>query len=354
MSDDLEEVKKTIVDAQELYQAGVKNGEIKKIIFDMMSIKRENYEKLFSNIDEALLFNGRYWKHNSKSNFSSDSFKFDKYVHEVCFKAIEKLHPTTSVIARKSTKQLVELHCRNKFILKLDIKKYYESIDYSDIERSLKTSGVDKELAGYIKKFYFTKGKSLRRGLRASPILSEYIGLKIDNFVKKVLHEIGSEDVPYSRFYDDILLSSNDRELLRSIEKRIGEELTNLGFSINDRKTKIQPAHTANVLGLRIHNNHYIVPKAFKKKLRARINHLERYIYALHKSGEWDNSDYVYEAKVKVGTVIGSLWYIINNSNDDVSRYSLLLGKYYGVLAICSQQLNYLLGDEDIVEYIDE
>lgn len=345
---------KKIEELRERFEnAEINNGDVKRGVYDLMSIKPEDYEKLFSNIEDVLSYNGLYWRHNSKSSFFSTSWQFDKYIQEICFKAINNLKPTTSVVARKSTKELVEPHCVQKFILKFDVTKYYESIDYAHVSDSIAKSGVDSVLSEHIRQFYFSDDKGLRRGLSASPILSEFIGLKIDNLVSKILYELNHKEVPYTRFYDDILLSSDDREILRSIEKRLTDELAELGLTVNKRKTRIQPTHTANILGLRIHNGKLVVPKSFKKRLRARINALERHLDELHTSGGWEDSDEVYEAKRRIGTVIGSHWYIINNSTTDTRRYSRQLEHYYEVLATYSQQLNYLLGHEDVVEYTD-
>lgn len=331
----------------------VSRSDVKRELHDLISIKLDDYEKLFENLDDAMTFNGHYWRHNNKSSFFSTSLQFDKYVQEQCFKAIEKLNPATSVVARKSTKELVEPHCVHKFILKLDASKYYENIGFADISDSLSKSSLDSELHPYIEKFYFSEGKSLRRGLSASPMLSEFMGLKIDNLANKIRYELGHKEVPYTRFYDDILMSSDDKEILRSIERELSEGLANLGLAVNKRKTRIQPTHTASVLGLRIHNGKLVVPKAFKKRLRARIDSLERYLYDLQKNGGWEDSDEVYEAKRRIGTVIGSHWYVINNSTTDMTRYSIQLDHYYEVLAVYSRQLDYLLGCEDIIEYAD-
>lgn len=329
--------------------------EVGALLHDFMSIKPEDYEKLFGNIDDAISFNGHYWKHNLKSGFFSESFKFDKYVHEVAYKAVKGLNPQTSVVARKNTKQLAEPHLNNSFILKMDFKSYYENIDFEHISDSLLKANVSKELCDYIEQFYFTNGKSLRRGLRASPILSEFVGIKVDNVVNKALYELSAKQSPYTRFYDDLFISSNDKESLRSIEKKIAEEFEAIGLKVNDRKTRIQPTHTANVLGLRIHQGKLLVPKKFKKKLRARINSLRFYLDDLHRSGGWEDSDEVYEAKRRIGTVIGSHWYIINNSSGDTNRYSKQLDHYMEVLADYSRRLNELLGsdDEDVLEYAD-
>lgn len=332
------------------YQSGeIDLTEVKYGIYDLASIKPEDYKKLFDNLDEVLSFNGHHWQHTRKSNFFSTSWQFDKYVQEECFKAIEKLNPATSVVARKSTRELVEPHCSNKFLLKLDVRKYYESINFASIADSLSKSSVDSELHPYIERFYFSDGKSLRRGLSASPILSEFIGLKIDNLVNKILYEVGHKEIPYTRFYDDILMSSDDKEALRDIEKRLSTELATLGLDINKRKTRIQPTHTASILGLRIHNGSLTVPKEFKKKLRARIDRLEEYLDDLQRSGGWDDSDEVYEAKRHIGTIIGSHWYVIKNSNNNIERYSRQLDHYYEVLALYTKRLDYLMGGGDIV-----
>lgn len=325
------------------------------LLHDFMSVKPEDYEKLFGNIENAIRYNGRYWTHNIKGNFFSESFKFDKYVHEVSFNAIKTLNPQTSVVARKNTKQLVEPHVASEFILKMDFKSYYENIDFVDISNSLLKTGVSKELCGYIAQFYFTDEKSLRRGLRASPILSEFIGIKVDNIVSKVLYQLQAKQMPYTRFYDDLLISGNDKALLRSVEKKLVEEFEKIGLKINDRKTRIQPTHTANILGLRIHRGHLLVPKKFKKKLRARIDSLDEYLDDLYKSGGLEDSEEVYEAKRRIGTIIGSHWYIINNSSSDTSKYSKQLDYYMEVLAEYSRILDGLLGREgdDILEYAD-
>lgn len=343
-----------IVELTERYQNGeIDLSEVKYGIFDFASIKPEDYKKLFDNLDEALSFNGYHWRHTRKSNFFSTSWQFDKYVQEECFKAIEKFNPVTSVVARKSTRELVEPHCSNKFLLKLDIRKYYESIDFANIADSLSKSSVTPELHQYIEKFYFSDGKSLRRGLSASPILSEFIGLKIDNIVSRILYEVGHKEAPYTRFYDDILISSNDKESLREIEKRLSAGVTKLGLDINERKTRIQPTHTANILGLRIHHGNLTVPKEFKKRLRARVDALEKYLYDLQRNGGWDDSDEVYEAKRHIGTIIGSHWYVIKNSNTNTERYSQQLDHYYEVLALYAKRLDYLMGGGDVVLYSD-
>lgn len=338
---------------EELQERFMEAGARSYGLHDLMSIKPKDYKKLLDNIDDVLTFNGHYWRHNSKSSFFSASWQFDKFVQEECFKAITGLRPLTSVVARKSTRELVEPHIKNKFILKLDITKYYESIDFDSISSALIKSGITSELCASIEQFYFTDGKSLRRGLSASPILSEYIGLKIDNLVSKILHELDHKELPYTRFYDDVLISGDEKIPLVDIEKRLTDELAQLNLSVNKRKTRIRPIHTANLLGLRVHDGKLVVPKLFKKKLRARIHDLDTYLYKLHKHGYWDDSDEVYEAKRRIGTVIGSHWYIINNSTSNTARYSRQLDHYYEELARYSQRLSYLLGDEDIVEYDD-
>jgi hypothetical protein len=75
----------------------------------------------------------------------------------------------------------------------------------------------------------------------------------------------------------------------------------------------------------------------------------------LYKSGGLEDSEEVYEAKRRIGTVIGSHWYIINNSSLDTSRYSKQLNHYMEVLAEYSRILDSLLGrsDEEVLEHAD-
>jgi len=313
------------------------NGiDITQALYDLMSIKEGELKDLFDNLDTVLVHNGKYWLHSSKSNYTSASYKFDKYVHEKVHEAVKKMNPKTSVLSGKTLRDIVLVHKANKYIFKLDVKKYYESINFADIKEDLVRSGFETELIERICRFYFTDNMSLRRGLRASPVMSEFIGLRIDNIVAQIIHESGHKPA-YSRYYDDVLISFSDIDVLKKIEKILVKKLLVLGLSINEKKTRIQSTHTSNVLGLRMHNGSLIVPKRFIKILRSRIYQLDKYLYTV---GYSEDSEELYAAKVMIGSVIGSIWYIINNSDTDTSKYSALLEGYYELLQEYSARLN--------------
>lgn len=322
---------------------------IMQMVNDLMSIKPRELEELFAHLDDALTFKGSYWRHSSRSNYTSISFRFDKYIHEEVLKAIKKLHPSTSIVSGKSLGSIVSEHIKSKYVLKLDLKGYYESLHFSSIERSLVTGGFSDELRNYIASFYFTDKKSLRRGLRASPVLSEFVGLRIDNLVKRTLFATRNEELCYSRYYDDLIISGDDRSALRLVEQALINSLGEIGLKVNARKTKIQHTHTARILGLRIHCNRLGVPKEFKKILRARVHRLNQYLSQVECGDGWGDSEKIHEAKVMIGRVIGSIWYIVNNSPADNEKYSLMLKQYYGILEVYSEQLNNLLGHVDIL-----
>lgn len=288
--------------------------------------RREVLSEITSHLDNYIENCGQYWRHCFLSEFNSQAIVIDKECQGRIKQAVEKqLRPSNGVLnwSTSSASRIVPRHASDKYILHFDIKHYYESINFELVKKFL--SGIfDKHELRFIEEFYFIDG-GLRRGLFTSSIISEIVGIQIDNIVAKIIHENNWKKViKYSRYYDDLIFSGLSLEELRKLEQDLTNELVSKGLEPNPKKTKILRNSSAKLLGLRIHDGKVMTPKYFRNKVRLRQHYAKTILDKL----DTDSIVQTEEALMAVGSVIGSIRYIINNSEPQDARYILLLNKY--------------------------
>jgi Reverse transcriptase (RNA-dependent DNA polymerase). len=125
------------------------------------------------------------------------------------------------------------------WILKTDIKSFYESIDRDRLIEKLKKDTIlsfhsIKVLNKILSNSTLAKSTGLPRGLSISSTLSEIYMRKFDNWIKT------SEGVfYYARFVDDIIIFSFSKEKLELIRSNLNAQLKvlDLNLEINEKKT---------------------------------------------------------------------------------------------------------------------
>lgn len=275
-----------------------------------------------------------FWRFVNSDERSSEAIKYDKFVQEVFKTYLHSFNPKTSILSRLSIRDILLPHSQRKHILHIDIKSYYSSIDKGSVVSYVTNHGIlsgDSLLC--FEGFYFDRSIGLRRGLGASPAISEIVGLKIDNISRKVIHETGNlTNTCYGRYYDDLLFSSDDIEPLRLIEKRLNDELKTMGFSFNPNKTKLVASSGSKILGLRITNNKNVtVPKQIKRYLRPRIHNAQT-LYSICEDTEWQDIDIIGATREQLSCVIGTTEYIIKNTPTVNPKYSKLKNQFTSML----------------------
>lgn len=307
------------------------------MISDTEELTGVDLVQLFNEIDTTLVHTGVIWQYNKRlAHLSSSAHKFDKFTIEKLGVYCSTLGAGQSVIARKSVRQIVEPHLVHRFVLRMDVKRYYESIHFNAIKIHLERAQFTEDFIDHIRIFYFDTSGYLRRGLRGSALLSELIGVKIDNEVARCFYESRIVGVTYSRYYDDLLYSADSRDDLRIVEAGVVELLSAMGLSTNESKSKLTQIENSKILGLRIHKGKIIVPKEFKRILRVREYRLSQC------EQETDFSDMysIHELKRYTGHVIGSLWYIVKNSDEDTLNYEHRIEEYKHILSTCDDALS--------------
>lgn len=140
----------------------------------------------------------------------------------------------------KSIKQCVDKHIKGKGFIKYDIKKFFENIQLENLSKCFaQILEIDNrflnELDEILKTcFYRTR---LPLGLVMSPILSD---MYLSDFDDRISSELEKDDLVYTRYADDIMISSKtniNQELHSKIQKIIEVELNKVSLSLNTQKS---------------------------------------------------------------------------------------------------------------------
>jgi retron-type reverse transcriptase len=127
---------------------------------------------------------------------------------------------------------------KDGFCLRMDIKKFFDSIDHDILKRRVLSVFSDKEIYEWIFLFIdeFPGGKGLGLGSEVSQVLANFYLSPIDHFIKD---KLGCKY--YHRYMDDMYIIHHDREFLKSAIKKISEQLTFVSLEFNISKTFISP-----------------------------------------------------------------------------------------------------------------
>lgn len=130
-------------------------------------------------------------------------------------------------------------HGRDGYILLIDIKKYFDSVDH-DVLKEMIAPYLDdqpqdvREIIDYMIDTSSKTNKGLNLGSEAPQIFAIFYLSVIDTLVKVILHR-----KYYGRYMDDIFVIGQTKEELRSVLHDIEVSLASLRLETNKRKTFI-------------------------------------------------------------------------------------------------------------------
>ena len=165
-----------------------------------------------------------------------------------------------------------EEHVCSEYVLNLDLRNFFPSINYDRVFYVFKYFGYTKEIS-YVLARLCTYKKSLPQGAPTSPALSNIICLKLDKRLSKLAEKNGAK---YTRYADDITFSGKHCifGLLETIKMIILAE----GFEINNEKTRFRsPGQRLEITGLNISNGLVKVPREYVRKYKTEIYFCKKY-----------------------------------------------------------------------------
>ncbi len=168
------------------------------------------------------------------------------------------------------------------YVLRFDIHHYFESIDHDVLKVKMRRIIVEEEILKFvcmiIDSFSIEEDKGLPLGNRTSQLFALYY---LDTF-DRIIKERYSIKY-YTRYMDDGVIISDDREKLKSLMLDLEKELGFLHLSFNPKKTSIYPLKNGiSYLGFlyRLGKNGKIIARMERKKKKRLIRYLKRYVHS--------------------------------------------------------------------------
>ncbi len=213
---------------------------------------------------------------------------------------ISKVSPHPCAFAYRegySVKQCAAQHCQAKWIIKIDIKEFFNSITEKHVYKVFRSLGYGALISFELSRICtyvpqtddensYDKYKIqlynnqevgyLGQGANSSPGLSNLVMRAFDQSVSDYCN---SQNIIYTRYSDDLIFSTSDINFKRSdainLKKFVNSRLNEFGFSENTSKfTIMSPGSRKLVLGLLVDKENPRLPKAFKRQFSCHLHYL--------------------------------------------------------------------------------
>lgn len=175
---------------------------------------------------------------------------------------------------------------RYQYVVKLDVRKYFDSISHEVLKAKLRRIFKDGQLLSLfdtiIDSYSTTEGKGLPIGNLTSQYFANFYLSALDHYAKETLR------IPaYLRYMDDILFFGDDKTVLKSQIDALDNCVVKLELAF---KPPIVMSTEAGVtfLGYRVCRHRITLDARSRNRLRKK---LRKYSIA-HKNGEWTDSEY--------------------------------------------------------------
>ena len=173
---------------------------------------------------------------------------------------------------KKSILTNAKVHVNNRFLLKIDMKDFFPSIDINKVVNIFRSLGYSNHVSFYLASICCVNGH-LPQGAPTSPALSNIIARHMDN---RILGLCKKMNYRYSRYADDIAISGENIESwFADYVKKI---IVECGFEVNDAKVKLYNGNGAKILtGVSLANNRIRLPRDYRRSLQMELYCIRHY-----------------------------------------------------------------------------
>ena len=203
---------------------------------------------------------------------------------------LDKLTPTlfaTAYIKDKNILSNVTPHCNNKYFMLLDLEEFFPSISIRRVAKIFSLIGYSEKIV-YTLSMLCTCDYSLPQGAVTSPSLSNLIAAKLD---RRISGYVSKRNISYTRYADDITLSSNNPATLCKTLPTILKIIKSEHFEPNMSKLRVLgPKKRCSITGL-IKNNaepKFGIGKKKKRLMRAVMHH---FLFDLSKDNKYNSEE---------------------------------------------------------------
>ncbi len=163
-----------------------------------------------------------------------------------------------------------ERHRNNLYILKMDLKNFYPSINKKRVFNQFLKLGYDTYAANLLANICVLH-KKLPQGAVTSPYLANIVCYKMD---MRIAGYCNKREITFTRYADDLTFSCDNRDSLRNIYGMIKKIVEDEGFIVNEKKTQFMtPKGHKKILGVTVNDGLLKASKKFKRDIRAMIHY---------------------------------------------------------------------------------
>ncbi len=207
------------------------------------------------------------------------------------------------LIKKYYNKILINEQNKEIYALKIDVSKYFYTIDHEILLKKIQNKIEDKDVLNLIKiiiseanndyvnisiknyndKFntsipYYQKGKGLSIGAMTSQFLAIFYLNDLDHYIKENL-----KCKYYIRYMDDFLILDTDKERLKKIQTKIFEKLEKTKLNVNEKSNIYKSSSGYVFLGYKYKVVNNKLKILFNKKTYYKIKRKLKYLYAKNK-----------------------------------------------------------------------
>lgn len=177
----------------------------------------------------------------------------------------------TGFMPMKSIVLNASIHLKKKYILKMDIKDFFPSIDFRKVRSLFFELGYNKDVATALANICVFRGQ-LPQGAPTSPYLANLVCRELDKRIDNLCRKYR---LSYTRYADDITISGNSK--IFWIKGIVEEIIRSYQFSLNNEKTIfLKPGDRKRVTGI-IVNEKLSVPRSVTRNLRKEIYFIKKF-----------------------------------------------------------------------------
>ena len=163
------------------------------------------------------------------------------------------------------------------WLLTLDLKDFFDNIYANRVYNYFVSLGYEAKVCWALTAICTYEGH-LPQGAPTSPYLSNLLSREMD---EEIAHYCAANGLVYSRYADDIAISSNARNRIPSVNE-IRQIVEQNGFKLNHKKTKLQhKGQKMEVTGLTIGAGVH-VPKSYRNEILRELHFCEKYTPTVH------------------------------------------------------------------------
>ena len=211
-------------------------------------------------------------------------------------------------------------HINKDLILKLDIKDFFENINFIDVYNACFSIEYFPKSVGMILTYLCTYQDHLIQGAPTSAYISNLVMKDFDDVIGEWCD---NNNISYTRYSDDMTFSGNfnPSEIITKVRKM----LSKLGLELNNKKTHIvKKSASQNITGLVV-NEKVQTNNKYRKKIRQEVYYIKKYGLSSHlkKLNIQDKDKYLH-------SLYGKILYVlqIDKNNQEFITYKKIIKEY--------------------------